>query len=509
MHYLKQIIITMIKNPIRLKKVLCVILLMASVCASASYQLPRVAPTSVGIEPKQLTLLYDSLLTSDLTELHHLMVVVDGKVVGEIHPTPFKANDKHTLYSVSKTFTAVAVGLAVDDGLVSVEDELVKFFPQYASTIKGIKIKDVLTMRSGFKTNGGMRNSQHDWVDYYLSRPLVATPGTKYSYDSIETYLLSVVVQQVTGKDVLTLLNERVFYPMGINDVEWEMCPKGFITGGWGIYMTAEAQAMFGQLLLQKGKWNGRQLVSEKWVDEMMTVRVVRKAANDYGYQIWLCEYPGAWRADGAYGQYIIIVPQKNMVVVLNQCSKSKGWPERGNIWNTVVKNSKGCAIEGEPDELEALAQYEANASLPLLQGAADNVLAKKYNGKEFKLDENKLGWESVKLNFEKDKIVLDVVDAEGKKSAIAMGYNQWLISQLAGYPHYSISAKGRFTGITGPFYAGSCYAWNNDNTLSAKIHYTNWITSLKLDFKFNEKGGLQIEIEENFLKKPFAVTGR
>ena len=241
----------------------------------------------------------------------------------------------------------------------------------------------------------------------------------------------------------------------------------------------------------------------------MMTVRVVRKAANDYGYQIWLCEYPGAWRADGAYGQYIIIVPQKNMVVVLNQCSKSKGWPERGNIWNTVVKNSKGCAIEGEPDELEALAQYEANASLPLLQGAADNVLAKKYNGKEFKLDENKLGWESVKLNFEKDKIVLDVVDAEGKKSAIAMGYNQWLISQLAGYPHYSISAKGRFTGITGPFYAGSCYAWNNDNTLSAKIHYTNWITSLKLDFKFNEKGGLQIEIEENFLKKPFTVTGK
>ncbi|MBR5332379.1 MAG: serine hydrolase [Muribaculaceae bacterium] len=496
----------MIKNQLRLKTLLCAIVLMASVCASAAYRLPRTTPTSAGIEPKQFELLYDSLLSSDITEIHHLMVVVDGKVAGEIHPAPFKASDRHTLYSVSKTFTAVAVGLAVDDGLLSVDDELVKFFPQYAQYIGGIKVKDVLTMRSGFKTNGGMRNSQTDWVDYYLSRPLVATPGTKYSYDSIETYLLSAIVQQVTGKDVLTLLNERVFFPMGIDDVEWERCPKGIVTAGWGIYMTAEAQAMFGQLLLQKGNWKGQQLVSQEWVEEMMTVRVVRKASNDYGYQIWLCEYPGAWRADGAYGQYIIIVPQKNMVVVLNQCSKSKGWPERSNIWHTVVKNAHGCAIEGEPDELENLAKFEANASLPLLKGDATNALAKKYNGKEYKLPKNKLGWKSIKFNFEPNKFTLNVVDAEGKKSAIAMGYNEWLMSDLAGYPHYSISAKGRFTGITGPFTTGACYAWNNDNTLSAKIHYTNWITSLKLDFKFNEKGGLQIEIVENFLKQPFTI---
>jgi hypothetical protein len=238
----------------------------------------------------------------------------------------------------------------------------------------------------------------------------------------------------------------------------------------------------------------------------MLTVRVVRKAANDYGYQIWLCEYPGAWRADGAYGQYIIIVPQKNMVVVLNQCSRSKGWPERGNIWNTVVKYGKGCAIEAEPDELDSLAKYEATASLPLLKGDAENALAKKYNGKEFKLPKNKLGWKSIKFNFEKNKMTLDVVDAEGKKSAIAMGYNEWLMSQLAGYPHYSISAKGRFTGIAGPFYTGACYAWNKDNTLTAKIHYTNWITSLKLDFKFNGKGGLQIEVLENYAKQPFTI---
>ncbi len=462
----------------------------------------NVSPASVGIAPKQLELLYDSLLTSDMTELHHLIVMVDGKVVGELHPAPFKAEHRHTLYSVSKTFAAVAVGLAIDDGLLSVDDELAKFFPEYASTIKGVTIEDMLTMRSGFKTEGGMRNKQHDWVDYYLSRELVATPGTRYSYDSIETYLLSAVVQKITGKNILQLLNERVFGPMGIDDVEWELCPRGIVTGGWGIYMSAMSQAMFGQLLLNKGRWGDRQLVSSDWIDQMMTVRVVRDA-NDYGYQIWLCEYPGAWRADGAFGQYIIVVPQKNMVVVLNQCSRSKGWPERGNIWNTVVKNCLNCTIETTPAAIESLRQYEREASLPILTGDSANVISEKYDGKLFKLKDNKLGWKSVKFNFINGRIDMEVTDAQGVKSVMALGYNKWLMSQLAGYPHYSIGAQNRFSGITGPFYTGASYAWNGDR-LSAKIHYVNWVTSIKLDIEFEPE--LVITVNENFPSKPFQM---
>lgn len=468
-------------------------------------KLPRVAPTSVGIEPQQLTLLYDSLLTSDLTELHHLIVLVDGKIAGELHPAPFGAGDRHTLYSVSKTFVAVAVGLAIDDGLLSVEDSLSKFFPQYASTISGVRVKDMLTMRSGFKTEGGMRNTQLDWIDYYLSRPLVAEPGTRYSYDSIETYLLSAIVQKVTGKTVLDLLNERVFHQMGIYDVEWELCPKGIVTGGWGIYMSSHAQALFGQLLLNRGYWNGRQLVSSAWIDEMMTVHVVRDA-NDYGYQIWLCEYPGAWRADGAFGQYIIVVPQKNMVVVLNQCSRSKGWPERGYIWNTVVRHCFNCPIEATPAGLDSLKSYESKASLPLLSGDASNALGKKFDGKTFELAKNKLGWKSVKFNFGDGLLTLNVVSVDGKESKINMGYNRWEKSALAGYPHYSIGAQNRFSGISGPFFTGSCYAWQPDNKLQAKIHYTNWVTSILLTIDFSGKKPV-FTVSENFPSKPFTIT--
>lgn len=474
-------------------------------------KLEKTAPTSVGIEPKQFMLMYDSLMSSDLTEIHHVVVLVDGKIAGELHPKPFRVEDRHTLYSVSKTFVAVAVGLAIDDGLISVEDPFVKYFPQYINDsidvrLRDIKVKDMLTMQSGFKTATSMRNNQEHWTDFYLTRPLVADPGTKYSYDSIETYLLSALVQKVTGKTVLELLNERIFGPMGVTDVEWELCPEGVNVGGWGIYMSSHSQALFGQLLLQGGEWNGKQLVSREWVKEMMSVHVVRDA-NDYGYQIWLCEYPGAWRADGAFGQYIIIVPQKNMVVVLNQCSRSKGFPERSNIWHTVVKNALNCAIDAKPDELKELAEYEKNASLPVLKGDKSSAVAEKINGKTFALDKNKLGWQSVKFRTVGDGYAMEVVDAEGKKSTINLGFEDWAMSQLAGYPHYSILAKNRFAGVTGPFYTGSCYAWNAD-VLDVKIHYVNWITALRLSFKF-DGDKVEINVSENYPSKPFVIQGK
>ena len=486
----------------------CFVVFATTNIATATAKPERIAPSSVGIDPKQLILMYDSLMTNGLTEIHHVVVMVDGKIAGELHPKPFRSEHRHTLYSVSKTFTAVAVGLTIDDGLLSVEDKLEKFFPEYIHDsvdprLRDIRIKDILTMQSGFKTQTGMRNTQDHWIEYYLSRPLANAPGTKYSYDSIETYLLSAIVQKVTGKTVLDLLNERVFQPMGITDVEWELCPDGIIVGGWGIYLSAYSQALFGQLLIQNGEWNGKQLISEKWVKEMMTVRVVREA-NDYGYQTWLCEYPGAWRADGAFGQYIIMIPQKNMVVVLNQCSRSKGWPERSNIWHTVVKNCYNCAIETTPAELAELKDYEENASLPVLEGDSINDIAKKYNGKTFNLEKNKLGWSSIKFNLSKNKNSIIVTETDGSVSTIDLGYKTWAESQLAGYPHYSVGAKNRFSGITGPFYTGSCYAWQGD-VLNAKIHYTNWVSSLKLAFNFNGND-LSIDVDINYPSKPFTI---
>ena len=165
----------------------CLVALLLPIGGNAA-KLEKTAPTSVGIEPKQFMLMYDSLMSSDLTEIHHVVVLVDGKIAGELHPKPFRVEDRHTLYSVSKTFVAVAVGLAIDDGLISVPDPFVKYFPQYINDsidvrLRDIKVKDMLTMQSGFKTATSMRNNQEHWTEFYLTRPLVADRGTKYSYD--------------------------------------------------------------------------------------------------------------------------------------------------------------------------------------------------------------------------------------------------------------------------------------------------------------------------------------
>ncbi len=493
---------------IKIARLLCMVIL-AVACQSvqSATRLPRVAPSAVGIDPHQVTLLYDSLLQSKLTEPHHLIVTVGGKVVCEMHPKPYKAEYKHTLYSVSKTFTATAVGLLVDDGLLSVDDELAKFFPEYATYIKGVRIQDLLTMRAGFKVETDIRAAKEDWVKNYLSRPLVNKPGEKFAYDSMATYMLSAVIQKITGKTTLELLNERVFHPMGIFDAEWEHCPKGIVVGGWGLYLSAESQAIFGQLLLNRGEWQGKQLVSRKWMNEMMTTHVIDRY-SDYGYQMWLSDYPGAWRADGAYGQYIITVPQKDMVIVLNECARSNGITERNYFWNTIVKHCMGWEIDTTPDAIKAWTDYEATASLPVLDGERDNNLSKKIFGKKFVLEENRLEWKSIKLNRRDNNISLEYVDNDNNKSTIEMGYKEWITSQLAGTPHYSIIVESRFSTLSRPFFTGSCYAWQ-DEMLTTKIHYTNWITSLLLKFRLDDDGRLAIDVQESFSNKPFTIKSK
>ncbi len=485
------------------KGIISVLLLTICINLYGINKLPRINPSAVGIDPYQVTLLYDSLLQSKLTETHHLIVTVDGKVVCEMHPQPYKAEYKHTLYSVSKTFTAVAVGLLVDDGLLSVNDELSKFYPEYASYIQGVTIQNLLTMRAGFKVDERIRKEKTDWIKHYLSRPLANKPGEKFAYDSMDTYMLSAVIQKITGKTTLQFLNERIFHPMGIYDAEWEHCPNGIVVGGWGLYLTAESQAIFGQLLLNRGEWQGKQLVSKEWMNEMMTTHVIDKY-SDYGYQMWLSDYPGAWRADGAYGQYIITVPQKKMVIVLNECARSNGITERNYFWNTVVKHCIGWEIDTTPTAIENWRNYETTASLPLLEGDSDSSLKKELS-KKFILEVNRLGWKSVELKFKENRVFLTYIDIDDKKSTIEMGYKEWITSQLAGTPHYSIAAQGRFSNLTQEFYTGSCYAWQG-NVLTAKIHYTNWMTSLLIKIEYTN-GKPCFTVHESFSNKPFTVN--
>ena len=274
-------------------------------------------------------------------DIHSVMIVRNGNVIYSHWQSAGAENVPHVLHSVSKTFTATAVGLAIADGKMALTDKVVDYFPdklpaQVSSNLKAMTVRDLLTMSCGHDVEPSFRGAQQDWVSAFLAHPVIHEPGKFYLYNSLGTYMLSAIVQKVTGEKVVDYLTPRLFSPLHISKPRWEESPQGINCGGWGLYLKTEDLAKMGQLLLQKGKWNGKQLIPAEWVAEMSKKQVesvnpgtrLEDAAakgmtvetsdwmQGYGYQMWRCR-PGCFRADGARGQYTIVVPDKNAVVAI------------------------------------------------------------------------------------------------------------------------------------------------------------------------------------------------
>lgn len=275
-------------------------------------------------------------------EIHSIMVVKDGQVAAETWLGDAAPDKPHILHSVSKTFTATTVGLAISEGRLALEDKLVDFFPEQlpdtvSDNLARVTVRDLLTMNCGHDTEpSNVRRQDGDWVTGFLAWPVTHEPGTFYCYNSLGTYMLSAIVQKVTGEKVVDYLTPRLFEPLHIDKPEWQESPQGINTGGWGLYLKTEDLAKMGQLFLQGGKWNGRQVIPAEWVTEASKFQVpsvpsgVRpeQAAEigltaetsdwvqGYGYQMWRCRH-NAYRADGANGQYILVLPEQNAVVAV------------------------------------------------------------------------------------------------------------------------------------------------------------------------------------------------
>ena len=273
-------------------------------------------------------------------EVHVLLVVKDGKVVYEHYRPDHQPESRHILWSASKTFTATAVGFAVQDGLLSVDDKVVKFFTddelpaERSAWLEQMTVKNLLTMSSGFDPfHAGVSDfgRDYDWAATELQRPMYFEPGTRFRYDSMDSYLVSVIVSRVTGKRMDDYLNEKLFKPLGIKEYYWEHSPQNYTAGGGGLFIRPESLAKMGQFLLQKGEWEGRQLLNPSWIEEATAPQIMQYAGTDptpeqlekyasddkmmgYGYQVWCC--PGGFCLDGAHGQYCYVIPEKQLVVV-------------------------------------------------------------------------------------------------------------------------------------------------------------------------------------------------
>ena len=288
----------------------------------------RATPESQGISSDLFTALIRELDASKDTEMHHFMALRHGKVICECNFAPYPKGMWHITHSMCKSITGMAIGMLIEEEKLKLDENIYDIFPDHINAFSKIfrpviTVENLLTMTSGITFNESGIVSGNDWLGSFLNASVNGKPGTEFQYNSLNTYVLSAIVTKRTGETLTEYLTPRLFGPLGITKYYWETCPKGITKGGWGLFLCAEDMAKLGQLYLQKGKWNGQQLVSEYWI-EISTARHL-KTQNDtygYGYQLWMEQRPGSFEYNGMLGQNVIIYPDMDMVLVTNAGNK-------------------------------------------------------------------------------------------------------------------------------------------------------------------------------------------
>jgi CubicO group peptidase (beta-lactamase class C family) len=344
-------------------------------------------------------------------EVHSMMVLRHGKVIAEGWWDPYKPELKHTMYSVSKSFTATAIGFAVAEKKLKVTDKVISFFPEslpktISPNLAKLEIKDLLTMSVGHEKSFNQEIfTTKDWIASFLEMPIANEPGTKFLYNTSASYMMSAIIQKVTGQTLLDYLEPRLLKPLGITGLDWETDLQGIQTGGWGIRVKTEDMAKFGQLFIQKGKWNGKQILPESWIEEASTLKILQEpdasaekmASNDwiqgYAYQMWRSRH-NSYRADGAFGQYILILPELDAVIILtSETNDLQGLLDL--VWENLLP-----AFDASSDQDSVLKERLEKLSLAPLQSKSNPEKENKINGKNYTINTNVEKSDSVFIEF-------------------------------------------------------------------------------------------------------------
>jgi len=363
--------------------------------AETGRALPRSTPEAQGVSSAAL-LEFVAEAETKIDALHSVMVVRHGQVIAEGWWAPYAAEEPHMMFSLSKSFTSTAVGLAIADGKLSVEDPVLKFFPDEApekpsTNLKAMRVRDLLTMSTGHH-NEDLQNfpfgGDESVVKKFLALPVTHKPGTFFVYNTPATYMLSAIVQKVTGQTVLDYLRPRLFDPLGIANPTWEASKQGVSMGGFGLSIRTEDIAKFGQLYLQRGQWQGKQLVPASWV-ETATSRWMSNGSTPtsdweqgYGFQFWRCRY-GVVRGDGAHGQFCLMLPEQDAVVAITAGTRDLQGV-LNVVWAKLLPALQAGKLAADPAALAKLQQKLASLTLKAPGGVAAPALANEIAGKRY-----------------------------------------------------------------------------------------------------------------------------
>lgn len=479
------------KNLVRI----CLLLVLAGkVTAShAASHLPRSAPEAQGVSSAALLELVNTL-DQQIEGMHSLMVVRHGQVIAEGWWAPYDAEHRHVLYSLSKSFTSTAVGCAVAEGKLSIDDQLLKFFPDAAPTnassnLKAMRVRDLLMMSTGHQDEPPTAPDAMS-PKSFLAQAVPHLPGTHFKYNTAATFMQSAIVQKVSGQTVLDYLRPRLFEPLGIEHPVWDANFQGISLGGYGLRVRTEDIAKFGQLYLQRGRWDGQQLLPAEWV-AMATGKQTSNGSDPksdwnqgYGFQFWRCRHK-AYRGDGAFGQYCLVMPDQDAVVAITSGVKDMQ-AVLNVIWDKLLPGLQPQALRRNAAAGQQLKDKLARLEVRPAQGSAISPRAGQLLNRKFLFPANAQKIESLSiLSSDAGQTLTLQARMAGKDMAVPCGYHAW--------------KKGRAPLLGGPLAqfpdeptAGS-FAWSADDVCVIKLcaYETPYHTTLTLKF-----GGHQMTLD-------------
>ena len=474
---------------------------------SAMAALPRSAPEAQGVASAALLGFIDEA-EAKINALHGVVIVRHGQVIAEGWWAPYAAEEPHLMYSLSKSFTSTAVGLAVADGKMGVDDLVSKFFPEEmpekpSNNLKAMRVRDLLTMSTGHHAEDIAAfpfMSEESLVRKFLALPVAHKPGTLFVYNTPATFMLSAIVQKVTGQTVLEYLQPRLFEPLGIENPTWEASKQGISLGGYGLSLRTEDIAKFGQLYLQRGMWQGKQLVPKAWT-ETATSRWMSNGSNPasdwdqgYGFQFWRCRN-GAFRGDGAHGQFCVVLPEQDTVVAITAGTRDLQGV-LNVVWAKILPALQAGALPADAAGEAKLKQKLASLTLKTPVAIAPPALAREIAGRRYVFPKNPQSIESITLAPADDDAgaTMMTVVIDGAEDRVKLTGEGWTRGDLQHGP-----SAGR-VAVSGAWTAADTF------TLEVVRYRTPFTARYRLRFAGDE---LKLETAPNVGPTPPVIVGK
>lgn len=468
-----------------------VLILFVTSCKETSKEqpytkLPQSIPERQGVGTESILRFLEAIEANSL-EVHSFMFVRHGHVITEAWWHPYKSEINHIMHSATKTFTATAIGFAVDEKLLTVDDKVISFFPddlpaEISPFLSDLSVKHLLTMSAGHATPPVFNITDENWVKLFLATPVVNEPGSTFLYSSYASYMLSAIIQKVSGQTTFDYLTPRLFEPLGIENIQWETDAQGVSCGGWGMRLKTSDMAKLGLLYLQKGKWNGKQLISADWIEEATTAQIYQVAqptdeqkaedegAQGYGYQLWRCTH-GAYRADGAYGQYILVMPDQDAVIAMTANLENMHLVLK-LIWTHLLPGMFDKPLRVKDDLGEFLMTHINSLTIPNpFFTNEEKVTPRRDLSQTYVFDTNEKQIEQMAFEFESNADCKVQIKIAGTNYEYLFGADTWKNGTTERPGPYFLNQRRNPTGLS-PFTVTGYNSWTAPDELSLRLLY-------------------------------------